>query len=294
MSLNFFQPKSIAEAVQVFASEGEDGKALAGGTDLVLHMQEGKLAPKYLVDLSKISALRFIEEKDGFIRIGSMTTFTDLAEAQALRKKVTALAEAASMVGSPQIRNQGTVGGNIANASPAADTVPPLVALDAKLKIYSSQGQREVNISEIFAGAGKNLLNFGEIIGEISFSIPDINSVSSFYKLAKRKALSISRISSAVFLEFKPDSFEITKAQVGLGSIASNPIKASATEEFLVGRILEDAVISEAVRKASEEAAITLGVRPSAVYKKDAIGGVIRGALAHCRLAWQTKLGRER
>lgn len=280
MSLRFYQPLELTEAVDLLTSSPGVGKLLAGGTDLVLQMREGKVKPDFVVDLSKIQELRFIKSEAGLIRIGTMATFTDLHTSPLLRERVTCLAEAAGLVGSPQIRNQGTVGGNIANASPAADSVPALVALGAVVKITGGAGTREAKLSDILVGAGKNNLAPDEIITEVSFSEPNPVAVSAFVKLGRRKALAISRISVAVLVALDSPGERVIEARIGLGSVAPNPFRVTTAEAALLHRGLTPEGMEEAVEAVCAEASVTLSNRASAAYKKAAVRGVAREALA--------------
>jgi len=273
---NYYRPETLEEALELLAQGGEDYKILAGGTDLVLHLRERKISPKALVDISGISALKGITETDGKIVIKAATTFAEVANAQIIKEKIPALADACAVVGSPQIRNQGTIGGNIVNASPAADSVPALVLFDGVARLKSKKGTRELLITELLRGSGKTALAPDEILEEVVLT-PYSGSVSGFYKLGRRNALAISRISGAVELVFAGNTVE--KARVALGSVAPNPFRAVELEQYLIGQELNEETVAEFLARAKQLVSDKLGSRASAPYKREAIIGVLRAVL---------------
>ena len=189
------------------------------------------------------------------------------------------LAQAASLVGSPQIRNMGTIGGNIANASPAADTVPAMVALNAKVRLVCSSGEREMSLEELFAGMGKTKLADDEIIQEIFFPALTGRTGSAFIKLGRRNALAISRVSVAAIVGYGQEGEVINDCRIAMGSVAPSPFRVRSAERILVGCVPNADNRSRCVETALEEISVTLGQRASAIYKKKAAPALIRKAL---------------
>ena len=192
-------PNTVAEACQMLSSGNR--MACAGATNLYVDREKGKYLDRDIVSLHRLKELSGIrEEKDGW-HIGSLTTFDFIEDAFRGQSAMDALAEAASLVGGPQIRNRGTIGGNILSASPAADTVPVLMALDAELVLVSENGQRRVSINGFMKGPGRTAIHQGEILTEIV--IPSKTGAARFRKVGKRNALAISIVNVAVYMERK-------------------------------------------------------------------------------------------
>jgi carbon-monoxide dehydrogenase medium subunit len=274
--VGYFRPETLEEALELLAAGREEYKILAGGTDLVLHLRERKVSPKALVDITHISALKGIREEEGKIIIKAATTFTEVASSPIVLEKIPALADACKVVGSPQIRNQGTIGGNIVNASPAADSVPALVLFDGVARLTSKRGTREILLTELLQGVGKTAIEPDELLEEVILT-PYPGSVSGFCKLGRRNALAIARISGAVELVFAGS--KIAKARVALGSVAPNPFRATELEQFLNGREFNEETKEELIALAKNLVAEKLGNRASAPYKREAIAGVMREIL---------------
>lgn len=270
----YFKPGTLKEALNLLAEN--KGKILAGGTDLILDLQRKEM-PGTIVDIGGISDLQHIKETEDRVMLGSGVTFTQIESSPVIRKYCLALSEAAGLVGSPQIRNQGTIGGNIANASPAADTVPAVVAMDGEVRVASVRGERIVRISDLLKGIGKTDLAPDELILEISFKKIS-NFRSSFIKLGRRNALAISRMSSASGVKVD-EKGSILEARIALGSVAPNPFRSLLVENVLVGKNIHDGIPEEAIQIAGKDVEERLGNRATAPYKKEAIKGVVRHAL---------------
>ncbi|MEW6661603.1 MAG: FAD binding domain-containing protein [Bacillota bacterium] len=268
----FVSPSTVAEAVDILASHG-DARILAGGTDLVIQLREGKTSTGLLIDLSRVDELRYIKLQEEVISIGSMTTFSQLARDTLVQLHAATLARAAGQVGSVQIRNLGTIGGNLANASPAGDSIPPLLVLEATVEVVRKNGSRRIQVAEVLAGVGKNTLEPLELIKEISFRVPPAGSRSGFVKLGRRKALAIARISMAGLLILDQDRV-IREARLALGAVGSTAFRAIEAEEALHHRPLGRAAVSDCLEALQRIVAERLGNRASASYKREAIRGV--------------------
>ncbi|MCJ7785051.1 MAG: FAD binding domain-containing protein [Desulfobacterales bacterium] len=195
----YFRPQNIPEALKILEEFQGQARLLAGGTDLIPQIRKRETEPKVLVDITWIPGLGEIKIEDGVIRIGALVTHTQVAQSPLLREKALALSEGASQLGSPQIRNLGTVAGNIVSGQPGADTTIPLLALDAKVKVMSKQGERTVPMTEFFLDTGKTVVDSTrEMVTEIFFSplAGDESSVS--LRLARRKALALPILTVSV------------------------------------------------------------------------------------------------
>jgi carbon-monoxide dehydrogenase medium subunit len=193
---DYCAPKGLEEALDVFAEYGERARALAGGTDLILFMEKGRLKPDLVVEIPSCPPFVGIEATNSHIRIGSRTTMRELETSSLIREKISILAEAASKVGSLQIRNLATIGGNICTASPAGDTLPALLVLDASVKLVSKSGERLVPLREFFVGPGETVRQPNELLTEVIVPLPSSHSGYSFYKLSVRRYMDIAIVNA--------------------------------------------------------------------------------------------------
>lgn len=281
--LSYLKPQTLKEALGYLKEYGEKVKPYAGGTDLMVQLREGSSRLKdveYLMDVQALTELRGIEVREDSIRIGAMTSHTEVNESEVLRKHVPFLSIASSTVGSTQIRNKGTVGGNICNASPAADTLSPFVALNARLVVVSVDGEREVMVKDAMEKAGKLKLAPHEMVTSILIDRIDDYS-TAFIKLGRRKALAISRMNAAVAL--KMENGVIAAARIAPGCVFSTPDRVEKAEALIVGKAPSAALFEEAGKAVSEEMIARTGIRWSTEYKKPVIEALIQRAL--CRAA---------
>ena len=279
MSFAYYAPTRMDELLVILAENQANARILAGGTDLVVEMRESDQACGCLVSINKIAALKGIKQEGDTIFVGPLTTFTDLAESPIIAAGAFLLAQAALSAGSPQVRNQGTVGGNIVNASPAADTVPALVALEAKLRLSSLKGEREMPLEEFLVGIGKTQLAPGEVLTGISFKALPQATGSVFVKLGRRNALSISRVSVAVIVGYDPQGLTCTDCRIAVGSVAPNPFRTRSAEKIWLNCSLTRSNREACVAAALREISGTLGHRASAGYKKEVAPALIRRAI---------------
>jgi CO/xanthine dehydrogenase FAD-binding subunit len=273
----YTSPSSLGEALEILKDYGERACVIAGGTDLMIAIREGELRTELLVDISRIPELRVIREAGNKICIGPLVSHGELASSVLIKKGVSVLGRAANSVGSPQIRNMGTIGGNIINASPAADTIPTLVVLEAQLILKRKGGERNLPITDFYLGPYKTVIRPYEILTEISFARLDNGWRSSFIKLARRKALAISRINIAVLA--KLDGMRVKEVRVSVGSSTPTPCRMEKAEALMKGAVPSAAVIEEASRIVAEEMVARSGVRPSTEYKRPAVKGLVKRAL---------------
>lgn len=271
----FHKPSTLQACLQLKAQAGAEAVLLAGGTDVLVHLHEGKLKGSEIIDVSTVEELRHIETDGKTVSIGAAVTFTEASKSPLLRE-YPGLTEACASVGSPQIRNAGTLGGNIANGSPAADSAPPLLALDGVAVICKADSQRKVPLSEFYTGKGSTVLKEDEVLTAIQFSVLPENGVIVFEKLGLRNALAISRISVALYLE--SENRVITKARVASGSIGLCPMRETVLEEFLIGKSLDGTWVEEGMQLFSDQVSTRLAGRGTMPYKRIAIQGVFENA----------------
>ena len=232
-----YAPKSMEELMDALAELTSDSKIIGGGTDLMIALNQGSVEPDALLYLGCVDGLSDIVDSPDGITIGAMVTMADLADSELLTcGSFNALRQAASDVGSVQIRTTATIGGNIANASPAGDIAPVMCLLDAQAVVVGGSGVRNVPIENLLTGAGKTSLAFNEVI--TGFILPEkwSGSVkSAFFKLGFRKALTVSRINLALLLDFDSGGC-ISLAKVVAGAIAPTPVRLEKAEQFLIGQ----------------------------------------------------------
>lgn len=274
----FFNAKSIEEVVNLLDQYKEEAKIIAGGTDLVIALNNKKISPKVLIDISKIEELRNIEEVDRKIIIGAAVSFSHLMDYIKGNNNLKGLYDAARSVGSPQIRNKGTLGGNIGHSSPAADSIPPLIALGASIKLASKSGIREILLEDYSAKKNGAGLRQDELIVSIEFKNLSNDQFLTFSKLGLRKALAISRITTSAVIELD-DNKIITNIVICSGSIGRYPMRENAVEEYLMGKTLNDEVIEEAVNVLKDSMDERLEGRSTLPYKRIAVESILKETL---------------
>ncbi len=225
-------------------------------------------APAFLVSLHKIDQLKGIELlPSGGLRIGALTTISEIERSSEIRKDWTALAHGADSLGSPLVRNRGTLGGNIANARPAADTVIPTIALGGKLTLQSSSDTRTVAAGDFPTGPGLSVLKPGEIVTDIHLPTPSPHSGSAYYKMANRKALEISTVGVAVWMVLEKPGGPIKDVRVALGAVGPTPILAKSVGKVLIGKVPTDEILVQAAKAAAGDARPIDDHRGSAWYR---------------------------
>lgn len=269
-----FQPKTVEE-VKTLLSKYPNSKLLAGGTDLVLNLRRGKQGAEYLIDLGKIPELKTIDQNEKEITLGSMVTFTQLRESELIRNSFNSLFECAKNMGSPQIRNAATLGGNIANAGSAADAIPCIMCLDGVLVIESISGKRQISCAQYFKDYSEEKIKENEVLTYII--IPKKNEKSGYYKLGKRNALAIARVDTALSLSINEGI--ITSLSVSLGAVGRYPFRVLELEKRAVGKKPEWLNGEEALGILENEVYESIKGRKTMPFKKEAIKGVYKEAL---------------
>lgn len=278
-NLNYFKPQTLADALKLMHQHAGHIKPYAGGTDILVQLREGAKRHStldYLLDLGGLAQFNAIELKDDYMHIGPMASHTQVAQSPLVQKHAAFLAAACLTVGSPQIRNMATLGGNICNGSPAADSLSPLVALNAQLVIENTAGKRQVLVKDFYEGASKVKLMDDEIVTSINFKlIPGYKN--AFIKLGRRKALAISRMNAAAALCLENGA--IKDARVVPGCVFSVPDRLLDVEEFINGKSPNLDLFVQCGKMASAEMIKRTGVRWSTEYKEPVVQAMVQRAL---------------
>lgn len=278
----YVAPRSLDEAVALLSS-GE-ATILAGGTDLMPQTQAGKVVFKpTLMNIRRIPELSGIAQVDGAVRIGALTTITQLYDNALIRERFHALWQACERFASDQIRNAATIGGNICNASPAGDTLTPLLALDARVLLASKPNgsieRRTLPLAEFLVGPGRTARGSAELLEAVEIPLPPPGFVSAFFKFGTRPALDISVIS--IGFGAVRDGDRLTNVRVSFGAVAPTAIRVRGAEATLEGRAPDAATIAAAATAAVNEINPISDVRASAWYRRELAGNVLRRMLDH-------------
>jgi len=281
MSFEYHEPTSVAEAIDLGARFGADGRFLAGGTDLIIQMRRGKLHPRHVVSLHRVPGLDGVDA-NGSVTLGALVTHRALERHAAFQGRLRALVEGAQVVGGHHVRNVGTVGGNIVNASPAADVTPVLLALDAAVTCAGPGGERTLPLDSFLAGPGQTALRPGELLTRVRFPALSELSATAFLKAGRRRAMEISVVCVGARLTLDATGERCTEARIVLGAVAPTTRRARGAEQALVGRAPTPAVLREAGRFAAAESQPISDVRASARYRTLLVETLVTRALTRC------------
>jgi CO/xanthine dehydrogenase FAD-binding subunit len=264
-SAEFFRPTSTEEACSLLERYGADASILAGGTDLMVAVNQAQRSLEVVVHLGSLG-LDSIHATETDLVLGATATHTEIARSPLVRDKVPLLAEAALSIGSPAIRNMGTIGGNVANASPAADGSVALLALRARVKLVSTRGERIVELEDFFTNPGESVLQPDELLQEVMVPIQDAANQWRWRKLGQRKGSVCAVISLAVALRMEADTCR--HARIAMGTVATTPLLASRAGEILSGQRLDERIAERAIAAASESIPERDGARATAWYRR--------------------------
>lgn len=279
---DYYSPTTLSEALDLLAEHGGDARIMAGGTDLVIELERGIRAVPVMIDVTRIPGLDEItlDEADQ-IHLGPLVTHNHLVDSELIIQRAFPLAQAAWTVGGPQIRNRGTVAGNVITASPANDTITPLMALDASVVLASASGQRTVAFEDFLLGVRQTALADDEMLVDIKFPAMRPTERGCFLKLGLRRAQAISVMNVSVVVAMDGD--RVSRARVAMGSVAPTIIRAPEAEMALVGSGLDDATIEEAARLASLTTRPIDDLRGSAEYRREMVRRLTRRGLRQLR-----------
>jgi len=296
---DYFKPKTLKEALTLFAKYGEKAKWIAGGTDVIVMIKQRTMAPDVLISLRGIPGLDQIKF-NGSLSIGPMVTHRAIEKSEIIRKNFSALTDAADYLGSVQIRNVATIGGNVCTAAPSADTATPLLILGTQVKIKNAKGEKTLPIEEFFRGPGETVLKPGELVQELLIPRLLPNTGSAYYKLQRRLALDLPILGVSVLLsldknrvtcsdmlctaspissilhKMEEDEIVCKEARIALGVAAPTPLRAVKAEALLRGKKLTDELLEEAAETAAQEAQPRDTIRGEAWYRRDMIKVLVK------------------
>jgi carbon-monoxide dehydrogenase medium subunit len=280
MRFEYVEPTTIQEAVSSLIKYDGKGKVIAGGTDLLVQMRKKTIKPEYVIDITYIPGLDYIryDKKEG-LRIGALTTIRSLELSAELRQKYPVISDAAGHLGSVAVRNLGTLGGNICNAAPSAETAPALIGLSAKARIVGSDGERIVLLEDFFTGPGTTVLKKGELLVEIQVPVPSSTTRGIYLKHAIRGSIDLAIIGVAVIADLEPKEKICKDIRIVLGAVAPTPMRARKAEEILKGKRMEKSLIEKSAEAASAESKPITDVRASAWYRREMVKVFTRQAL---------------
>jgi carbon-monoxide dehydrogenase medium subunit len=286
---SYLQPSSLKETLALLHEQGRQARLIAGGTDVLVELQRGIHPTTTLIDISALHDLKYVHHENGWFRLGALATHNDVVASSACVQYAPPLAQACWEVGAPQIRTRATLAGNLVTASPANDTITPLLALDAEVVLASSQGERVVPLRDFYCGVRRTVLQPHELLREIRFPAMTAQQRGLFLKLGLRRAQAISVINVAFVLRFA-DAY-VSDAQITLGCLAPTIVHATTVEAYLRGKQLDDIVCHQAGQLANEDVSPIDDIRGSAIYRRAAVvnlvtHGLQRLAVGPEKMAW--------
>ena len=271
MIQEYLRPKSMDEAISLNQRYGEKARYIAGGTDVIVKIKERQIRPEYLISLRGIPGLDQITYEEGELRIGALVTHRALELSAVIRKHFPILTDAVGNIGSVQIRNVATIGGNIVNAVPSADGATPLIALGAKIRLAGPKGERTMALEDFFTGPGQTVLRQGEILRE--FIVPRLppRTGGAYWKHMRRAAMELPILGVSVLLSLAEDMQTCEEARIGLGVMAPTPMRAKKAEAILRGKKLSADILEEAGKVAASESKPRDTARGEAWYRREMV-----------------------
>jgi len=287
--MDYFEPKTVSEALSLLAKHGAEAKIIAGGTDVMVDIKY-KEEPGCLVNIKKIPGLDGIRENGGSLRIGALATIRDVETNAVVRERLPVLWESSHQFASLQIRNTATIGGNICRASPSGETLTPLLVLEAKAKLAFSDGERTEPFTAFFQGPGKCSVGSNGLLTEIEVPYPAAGSRGVYLKHAVRGAMDIAMVGVAVLITPDASKNSLQDVRIGLGAVAPTPLRATKTEALLRGKPLSGALLKEAAAMAASESSPISDQRSSAEYRRWIVEALTRRGLQQ---TWKAATGKE-
>lgn len=271
----YHQPETIVDALKMMEKVKGEGLYIAGGTDLIVKLKQGVISPGALISLRQVHALRGIK-KNGDLVLGSMTLFRDIERDGDILTNYPCLSEAASLLANPQIRNVATIGGNLCNAAPSADSAPPLMVLEAEVLLEGPGGTRVVSIEELFTGPGTTCLDPLEILTEIRLPAPDSNSGNAFVKLGRLKQ-DIAVVNAAAMVTM--EGAVCKRCRVAVGAVAPTPLRLKQVEKMVEDNSIDEDLLESVQSKVKELVSPITDVRSTAQYRREVSGVLVKRAL---------------
>lgn len=267
-SIEILTPKNLNEVLSIISNHDKDLRIIAGGTDVITGLKQESnrfINTEVLIDINRVAEVKGIEQRNGKISIGSASTFTEIYTNQIISKELPILKKAVVTIGSLQIRNRATIAGNFVNNAPCADTVPALLVYNATIEIESINSKREISLQEFLQGPYKTQLKKDEIVTRINIPVLPKTYVGDFYKLGRRQAVAISRITLAVLMELNKN--KINEIRIASGAVTPIGIRFAELEKFAEGKEVNDNFIKTLSSKIGEEVIKLTGLRWSSEYK---------------------------
>jgi CO/xanthine dehydrogenase FAD-binding subunit len=278
-AITYDAPSTLDQAVGIMKQHGENARAFCGGTDIIIQLRAGVRRTEHLVDIKNIKELRTLsfDAKKG-LRLGAAVPCIEIFESEPMHRHYPGLTEAAHLIGSLQIQNRASVGGNLCNGSPAADTTSALIALNARARIVGPKGEREVPVEEFVVSPGRTVLQPGEILVELLIPPPAAHSSDAYLRFIPRNEMDIAvvGVGAAVTL----DGDKVTAARIGLGAVAATPLLADKAAASLIGKKLDPSALENAGRLASEKTSPIDDMRGTAEFRRHVTGVLTRRALS--------------
>jgi aerobic carbon-monoxide dehydrogenase medium subunit len=274
----YLTARSVEEAVSLLSQYGGKANFVSGGTDFVMQLKRGEALPECLIRLGEIRELDFIEyDETSGLRIGALTPIVKVANSSLIQSKFNILAQAAGMLGTPAIRNQATLGGNLCNAAPSADTAPPLLVLGAKAKTTGVEGEKLVPLEDFFVGPGQTILGQDHLLTEIQIPKMLPHSGGAYLKQKRRQGADLAVVGVAALVVMEEEVLKDVK--IALGAVAPTPIRARKAEEILRGRKLDQRLLEKSGHAASDEAKPIDDIRGSADYRRQLVAVLTKRAI---------------
>ncbi len=275
--MRYEAPQTLEAAVGLLAEAGDNGRVLAGGTDLLVQLRAETIEPEIVVDVKRITELRTVSPEDGGFRIGAAVTGAELGEHDGLRAAWPGVVEAAELIGSTQIQGRASLGGNLCNASPAADTVPALIAADAVASIIGPNGRRDLAVADVVSGPGQTALARGELVASIRLPSQSARSADAYLRFIPRTEMDIAVVGAGVNLTLDGDG-RCTAARVALGAVAERALLVPAAGDAIVGSTLDEAALSQLAEAASAACRPIDDKRGTKIYRTKVAGVLARRA----------------
>jgi len=275
---SYLAPKNLDEAVSLLESYGERAKYVAGGTDVLVKIKEGKLSPDYLISLKGLlhQESPYLNHETGELFIGALLTHRAIEKSSVVRLNYPILHDAVKNIGSVQIRNVATIGGNLVNAVPSADGAIPLIALDGKAHVYGTKGRRSVELRRFFLGPGQCDLERGEILKEIVIPPLPPRTAGAYVKHGRREAMELPMLGVGVQLSLEADMATCDQVRICLGVAAPTPLRCLEAEKYLTGKKVYDLSLAEAGRIAGEESRVRDSIRGLAWYRREMVAVLVK------------------
>jgi CO/xanthine dehydrogenase FAD-binding subunit len=277
--IDVLSPRNLDDALDMLHENPDGLKIVAGGSDIIVQLRDGVIKPSKLLNILLVKELRFVRKSDDQIEIGALATYNDIVTSRLTLGHAWPLVQAAKQIGAIQLQNTATLGGNLGNASPAGDSLPPLYALDAVVVTQSKAGKREIRIEQFFTGYRKTALKLDELIVAVHFKGLAEDDRGAYRKLGLREANAISIVDVATVLRGRSDGETFDEARVALGAVAPNIRRARACEQALTGKPVTREIMKNAASLAAQDAVPIDDIRGSAEYRKDVVVSLVYEAL---------------